>query len=133
MAEKKKQVLILASKENQNMYQNSFKYPKFCLKAQVASSAKFWKCTLPFVLIGGKFRPVSKTTNCLLKIACFWHQYVPHPYITWGGFQKGVIYCHGNYNWVICIQGIEPIQGDGIKEGLINETVGHLTKQLHTE
>lgn len=53
------------------MYQNLFKFPKFCLKAQVSGSAKFWKCTLPFVLIGGKFGPVSKTTNCLMKIACF--------------------------------------------------------------
>lgn len=115
------------------MYHNLFKFPKFCLKAQVSGSAKFWKCTLPFVLIGGKFGPVSKTTNCLMKIACFWHQYVPHPYITWGGFQKGVIYCHGNYNLVICTQRTEPIQGDDIKEGLINGTVGHLTKQLHAE
>lgn len=49
------------------MYQKLFKYPKFCLKAQVAGSAKFWKCTLPFVLIGGKFGPVSKTTDCLMK------------------------------------------------------------------
>lgn len=53
------------------MYWNLFKYPKFRLIAQAAGSAKFWKCTLPFVLIGGKCRPVSKTTNCLMKIACF--------------------------------------------------------------
>ena len=54
--------------------------PKFHLVPLAASTAEFYNCTLQFVLIGGKCRPdVKDNYNCLMKITCFWHQYMLHP------------------------------------------------------